>query len=92
MNKTELFNWLAEHDLSLTDGSYDIRFQGFTWVLTSLDGQKKYVSITFTNDKIVREMPNIAAELSNEVTLFMARRYPGWFQGRRIFEEMQDGK
>lgn len=92
MNRTELYNWLAEHDLGLTEGFYDLRFNGFSWVLTSLDGQTKYGSITFTCEKIVRELPNLAEELSNEVVIFMERRYPGWFQGRRDFGEYTDGK
>lgn len=90
MNKTELYNWLAEHDLGLTEGFYDLRFNGFSWVLTSLDGRIKYGSITFTCEKIVRELPNIASELYLEVSMFMDRRYPGWFQGRRTFTEMSE--
>lgn len=67
-----------------------MKFHGFTWALTSLDGQTKYGEITLTCEKIERELPNIAAELSNEVVMFMERRYPGWFQGRRTFTEMTD--
>lgn len=90
MNRTQLFNWLTECDLTLTNGHYNEAYHGFTWVLKSLDGQTNLGMITMTNEKIEHEMPNIASDLYFLVHDFMDRRYPGWFNGRRTFTEMTD--
>ncbi len=90
MTRTDLLNFLADHDLSLTDGFYDVRYHGFTWVVASLDQRTKYGDITLTCEKIEREWPDISAELAIEVKRLMERTHPGWFHGRRTFDEMTD--
>lgn len=79
MNKTELYHWLAERDLGIKGGYYNMEFQGFTWILTSLNGQTKYGDVTITNELIEREMPNIADELYSCIIGLLAKNHPEFF-------------